>query len=156
MKETEILGYIKGFLSDRYQMVIATYGEEHPWIATVYYSCDEHLNLYFLSDPKTLHCRQIAKNSKVALSIGDSPQSPAVKKKGVQIFGNAKEVLGMHKIKHAIGLWRKTLGVTNDAYTYEGMMKKAIKGRMYKVKPLKIKFFNEELWEEGSEPTITL
>ncbi len=156
MKETDVLKHIKDFLCERYQMVIATYGEDHPWIATVYYSFDKDLSLYFLSDPNTLHCQQIAKNPNVALSISDAPQNPSAKKKGIQIFGMAEQVSGMHKIKHALGLWRKTLGVTSNAYTYEGMMKKAIKGRMYKVEPVKIKFFNEELWEEGSEPTITL
>ncbi len=136
-------------------MTIATYGV-HPWIATVYYSLDDDLNVYFLSDPKTLHCKQIATNPNVALSVSDSPQNPSSKKKGVQVFGVAEEVSGMQKIKHAIGLWRKTLGVTSDAYTYEGMMKKAIKGRMYRVQIKKIKFFNQELWDEGSEPMISL
>ena len=136
-------------------MVIATYGE-HPWIATEYYSFDDDFNFYFLSDPKTLHCKQIAKNSNVALSICDAPQHPSAKKKGIQIFGIATKISGVHKIKHALGLWRKTLGVTSDAYTYEGMMKKAIKGRMYKVESKKIKFFNEELWEEGKERLISL
>ncbi|OGK24910.1 hypothetical protein A2954_00785 [Candidatus Roizmanbacteria bacterium RIFCSPLOWO2_01_FULL_37_12] len=136
-------------------MVVATYGS-HPWIATVYYTLDQDLNIYFLSDPNTIHCRQIAKNPKVAITIADSPQRPTSKKKGLQIFGLAKQISGMHKIIHALNLWRKTLGVTSEAYTYTGMMKKAIKGRMYKVVPKKIKFFNEELWDEGKEPTIKL
>lgn len=136
-------------------MVIATYGE-YPWIATVYYSLDKDLNFYFLSDPATLHCRQIESNPNVALSISDAPQNPVSKKKGVQIFGVAEKISEIHKITHALNLWRKTLGVTSAAYTYKGMMKKAIKGRMYKVEPRKMKLFNEELWTEGSEPTITL
>ncbi len=36
------------------------------------------------------------------------------------------------------------------------MMSKLIDGRMYKVIPKKIKFFNQELWEEGKEPLIEL
>jgi len=147
--------YIKDFLQANFQMVIATYGQ-HPWIATVYYSLDKDLNIYFLRDPDTIHCRQIAKNPEVALSIADSPQKPAGKKKGLQIYGLAEQISGMHKIVHSLNLWRKTLGVTGDKYTYQGMMKKAIKGRMYKVTPKKIKFFNEELWEEGKEPLIEL
>jgi uncharacterized protein YhbP (UPF0306 family) len=155
MKQEDMVKHIADFLHTKYQMVIATYGE-HPWIATVYYSLDSDLNFYFLSDPGTLHCKQIAVNPNVALSIGDAPQDPSAKKKCVQIFGVTEKISGMNKIRHALGLWRKTLGITSDAYTYEGMMKKLIKGRMYKVKPKKIKFFNEELWEEGSEPTISL
>ena len=63
-------------------MVVATYGS-HPWIATVYYTLDQDLNIYFLSDPNTIHCRQIAKNPKVAITIADSPQRPTSKKKMV-------------------------------------------------------------------------
>lgn len=155
MEEKQILKHITDFLTDRYQMTIATSGE-HPWIATVYYSLDSNLNIYFLSNPETLHCQQIALNPQVAVSICDSPQNPSVQKKGVQLFGVAEQVSGVQKIKHAISLWRETLGVTSEAYTYEGMMKKAISGRMYRVQPKKIKFFNEELWEEGCEPIVTL
>ena len=155
MKQEDIVKYITDFLHTQYQMVIATYGE-HPWIATVYYSLDVNLSFYFLSDPETLHCKQIAINPNVALSIGDAPQDPSAKKKGIRIFGVAEIISGMYRIRHALDFWRKALGVTSDAYTYEGMMKKLIKGRMYKVRPRKIKFFNEELWEEGSEPTILL
>lgn len=46
------------------------------------------------------------------------------------------------------------MGVTSDAYTYTGMMKKAIKGKMYKVTIKKVKFFNQELWQDGNEPLI--
>jgi hypothetical protein len=36
------------------------------------------------------------------------------------------------------------------------MMKQLIDGRMYRVKPVKLKFFNQDLWQEGEEPIITL
>ena len=136
-------------------MVLSTYGT-HPWTATLYYSIDRDLNIYFLSNPATLHCKQIEKNPKVAVAVVDSPQRPASKKRGIQIYGLAKRISGVNKIKYALDLWRKTLDISNPLYTYEGMVKKAIKGRMYKVTPKKIKFFNEALWEEGSEPIINL
>ena len=155
MQQKAILQHIKTFLSERFQLTLATYGE-HPWIATLYYSFDADLNLYFLSDPNTLHCQQIEKNPQVAVSITDAPQNPASEKKGLQAFGVAEQISDMHKIKHALGLWRKTLNVTSEAYTYEGMLKKAIKGRMYKVTLKQIKFFNEALWEEGKEVMVML
>lgn len=149
------IDYITEFIKENFQMTVATYGE-HPWIATVYYSVDDNLNLYFLSNPKTIHCQHIARNPQVAVSITDSPQAPNSNKKGIQLFGFAEQISGERKITHAINLWRKTLGVTSDAYTYAGIMKKSIKGRMYKITIKKVKFFNEELWEEGSEPIIEL
>lgn len=148
MKKNEVQTQVFEYLRSNFQMAIATYGD-YPWIATVYYSIDETLNLYFLSDPKTIHCSQIKKNPNVAIAIADSPQNPAQNKKGIQLYGFAEEISGMHKIKHALSLWKKTLGVTSDAYTYEGMMKQAITGRMYKVTPKKIKYMNPELWKEA-------
>lgn len=150
------LEYIKDFLKDdNKQMVIATYGE-HPWIATVYFSFDQDLNLYFLSDPDTIHCQHIMNNPNVAVAIAKSPQNPSSKKKGLQIFGIAEQLVEVSQIKHALDLWRSTLGVTSDKYTYEGMIKNEISGRMFKVVPKKIKFFNEEIWDDGEEFVIEL
>lgn len=155
MEKSEVIGHIKEFLHSHFQMVVSTYAN-YPWTATVYYSVDQDLNIYFLSNPETLHCKQIEKNPKVAVAVVDSPQKPTSLKKGIQIYGKAKKISGANKIRHALELWRKTLDVTNPLYTYEGMMKKAIKGRMYKITPIRIKFFNEALWREGDEPLISL
>jgi len=155
MEKDKQLGLIKEYIQSQYQMVIATTGD-HPWIATVYYSFDDELNLYFLSNPATIHCQQILQNPQVAVSIADSPQPANAKKIGVQIYGLAEQISGEKKITHALNLWRKSLNVTSDAYTYKGMMSKLIDGRMYMVTPKKIKFFNQELWEEGEEPLIEL
>lgn len=142
-------------MHDRLQMVIATNGE-YPWIATVYYALDADLNFYFISDPKTLHGLHIGTNPHVALSISDSPQLPSSKKKGIQVYGVATQLKDEKEIQFGLELWRKALQVTSDAYTYEGMMKNVIQGRLYKITPKKIKYFNEELWEEGKEKTISL
>lgn len=155
MKREETLNLIKEYIQSHFQMVIATNGD-HPWIATVYYSIDDDLNLYFLSNPATIHCQQISHNPQVAVSIADSPQPANAKKIGIQLYGLAEQVSGEKKITHALNLWRKSLNVTSDTYTYKGMMSKLIEGRMYKVVPKKIKFFNQEIWEEGSEPLIEL
>lgn len=155
MNQNETKELVKQFIESRFQMVIATNGE-YPWIATVYYSFDEDLNLYFLSNPVTIHCNQIAKNPKVAVSISDSPQAASAKKKGIQIYGKAEQILEKDEIISALNLWRKTLNVQSESYSYEGMMKNLIDGRMYKITPKKIKFFNQEIWEEGQEPLIEL
>lgn len=149
------ISQIKEYLQSHFQFVLARYGE-YPWVATLYYSVDDDLNIYFLTGPHTIHAEHIAKNSHVAAAISDAPQAPNSNKKGLQISGVCVEVTGARKITHAITLWTKTLGVTNPNYSYEGMVKKAISGHMYKLTPKKIKYFNEELWEEGKEKLIEL
>jgi uncharacterized protein YhbP (UPF0306 family) len=146
---------ILDFLAKHNVMSIATSGD-HPWIAYVYFSFDSNLTIYFLSSPKTLHCRQIAKNPHVALLIADSHQKVGDLKKGVQIYGVAEQISDAQKVKHALRMWRDALQVTDPTLTYENMIKKVINGRMYKVTPKKIKFFNQELFkvEDGDEPVL--
>src|SRR3989338_10433185 len=89
------------FLADKKLMVVATYGD-HPWIASVYYSFDKDLNLYFISTPSTIHGRQMEKNKKVAVAIVDSNQKPSDVKRGLQIYGTVEKVSGINKVRHAL------------------------------------------------------
>ncbi len=148
---------VLSFLKDHNLMSVATYGE-HPWIASVYYSFDDELNIYFLSSPTTLHCKQIAQNPKVAVSIADSHQKPTDLKKGVQLYGIAGQISDTAKIKHALRLWKETLGVKDPELSYENMVKKIVTGRMYKITPKRIKFFNQELFknDDGEEPILEM
>ncbi len=143
------------FLKLHKLMFIATQGE-HPWIAAVFYTFDGDLNLYFLSSPETLHSKHIIKNKEVAVAIADSKQQLRDSKKGIQIYGHVKEISDLHKIKHAVNLWKKSLGYEGSEISYENMIGKVIKGRMYQIKPKKIKYFNQDLFpvEDGKEPIL--
>ena len=145
------------FLAKYKLMTIATFGN-HPWIASVYYSYDDRLNLYFLSSLKTLHAQQIANNPQVAISIADSHQSISDIKRGLQLFGNAHQITDTRKIKHALTMWKEALKINNPIFTYENMIKKVINGRMYKIVPKKIKLFDQQLFpvEDGQEPFLEL
>lgn len=140
------------FLAENKLMAVATYGN-FPWIASVYYTFDKNLNLYFLSDPATLHAQQILKNSKVAVSIANSSQNINKPKRGLQLSGIAQQIFGLEKIKHALDLWKTNLGVVNSKLTY-----KAVTGSMFKITPKRIKLFDQELFkvEDGKEPVLEL
>ncbi|MBI3559292.1 pyridoxamine 5'-phosphate oxidase family protein [Candidatus Gottesmanbacteria bacterium] len=144
------------FLKTNKLMAVATHGD-FPWIATVYYTFDKNLNLYFLSSPTTLHCQQITKNNKVAISIADSHQDIKHKPKiGLQLSGTAEQISNITKVKYAVNLWKKSLGVTNSKISYANMAKKVITGRMYKISPKRIKIFGLFKTEEGQEPVLEL
>ncbi len=149
---------IKEFLGQHQLMTLATSGHDHPWIAVVYYTFDQDLNLYFLSSPETLHCRHLVHNKQVAISISDSRQKVSDKKKGLQIYGLADQVSRADKIKHVLKMWKRAIGVKDPQLSYENMMGKVIKSKIYKVTPKKIKFFNQELFEveAGMEPVLEL
>jgi len=149
--------HVLDFLKTNKLMQVATMGD-FPWIATVYYSFDNELNLYFLSSDKTLHVKQIKKNPKVSIAIADSHQDINKPKKGLQISGLAEEVSGVEKIKHALSLWKDFLSVNNPKLTYENM-KKGLTGKIYKITPKRIKLFDQELFkdaDDGEEPVLEL
>lgn len=145
------------FLAKYKLMSVATYGE-FPWIASVYYTFDNDVNLYFLSSPTTLHCKQIEKNNKVAVSVADSDQDIGALKRGLQISGIAARISDAKKLIHALRIWKQSLGVKDPELTYENMIKKVIHGRMYKITPKKIKLFDQKLFpvEDGEEPVLNL
>ena len=85
--------HVLDFLKTNKLMQVATMGD-FPWIATVYYSFDNELNLYFLSSDKTLHVKQIKKNPKVSVAITDSHQDINKPKKVCRFPGWQKKFLG--------------------------------------------------------------
>jgi len=145
------------FLAEHNLMSIATYGD-FPWIASVYYTFDKDLHLFFLSSPSTLHCKQISKNKHVAVSIADSHQDISKLKRGLQLWGIAEQISGVAKIKHTLDLWKSSLKVINPELTYENMVKHVIHGRMYMITPHRVKLFDQHLFdvEDGMEPVLNL
>lgn len=148
---------ILDFLVSKKLMVLATYGD-HPWVASVYYSFDKDLNLYFISSPVTIHGRHIEKNNKVAAAIVDSHQKPSDVKRGLQIYGTVEKISGVNKIRHAIRLWKDFLNIQRPDISLENMKKGLYKGRMYKLIPKKIKLFDQEKFKvpDGEEPVLEL
>jgi len=82
---------IEDYLLNHTTMTLATVGSEGPWAAAVFYAHDADLSLYFKSNPKTRHIRDLATSDQVALTIHDDGQSWK-SLRGVQIFGNCSRV----------------------------------------------------------------
>ncbi|OGG06322.1 hypothetical protein A2872_01170 [Candidatus Gottesmanbacteria bacterium RIFCSPHIGHO2_01_FULL_42_12] len=140
------------FLKTNKLMAVATFGK-FPWIASVYYTYDRDLNLYFLSDPTTVHAQQIINNPKVAVSICNSLQDINKPKRRLQLWGIAEQISGLDKVKLALKLWKDNLGIINPKLTY-----KSVKSSMFKITPKRVKLFDQELFkvEDGKEPILEL
>ncbi len=146
---------IKKFIQSHIQFALATFGD-YPWIATMYYGCDDKLNLYFLTKPTTIHAEALVKNPQVSAVIADSPQDPKSKKIGMQIYGLARELTGEQEIRDGFVVWRRVLDVSDPNYSYEGVKSGDFHYRLYILTPKKIKYYNEELWDEGDERVLEL
>ncbi len=79
-------------LARRRSLTLATGGPAGPWAAGLYFANDD-LTLYFLSDPGSRHCRDIAADPRVAAAIHDDPEDWRVIR-GIQLEGRAQAVAG--------------------------------------------------------------
>ena len=92
MSSADLRGRVQAYLAAHRVMTLATGGDEGPWAAAVFYVHDGW-RLYFLSDPASRHCRDIAQNPRVAVTIQeDYPDWQEIK--GIQLEGTAARLSG--------------------------------------------------------------
>jgi uncharacterized protein YhbP (UPF0306 family) len=60
---------VRELLEAHTTMTLATSGPDGPWAAAVFYASDPALRLYFLSDPRTRHGRDLAATPRAAAAI---------------------------------------------------------------------------------------
>jgi uncharacterized protein YhbP (UPF0306 family) len=128
-------------------MSLAVY-DNRPWICTVYYYLDNDFNFYIFTSPKTKHGLAMSKNNKVACNIFDSHQKVTDKKVGAQVQGTAVVLNSIDKLKWALKMWNATNPGISSIINFKNMKKKIISGKIYKITPEKIQFFNEELYKD--------
>lgn len=68
---TAIPDYVQHYLEAHSTLSLATTDGTRPWAASVFYVTDARLNFYFVSDPKTRHCLDMAGDAQVAATIDD-------------------------------------------------------------------------------------
>ena len=65
-------------------------------ISTAFFAYSPSVELYFLSAPGSLHCRNLAANSSMAMTIFNSQQRWEDPGRGIQLFGTAHQARGPH------------------------------------------------------------
>lgn len=94
---------IRRMLEEHNTLTLATAGPAGPWAATVFYASDADLNLYFVSDRRTRHARDMLAGAGVAAAINaDVDNWNAVR--GLQLQGVARCVEGAGRVR-ALGLY---------------------------------------------------
>ena len=79
---------------------IATVTEDQrAHINTAYFCYSDELELYFLSDPGSLHCQNLSSNSSMAMAIFPSSQQWGGPDRGVQLFGTCTQASGPQATK---------------------------------------------------------
>ena len=153
MTEQDIKAQIFSYLQPRRLMSLSTIASKNgPDICTVFYAVDKDLNLYFVSEPESNHVKNIIKNQTVGCAITDSNQSVSDKKIGVQLSGLAEKITGVEAASYAIDLWNAANPGISSIINLGSITRKVIDSEVFRIRPTKIKFFNEKLFgEEGAE-----
>lgn len=63
-------------------------------INTAFFAISPAWEAYFLSDPQSLHCRNLTSNPSMAMTIFDSRQNWEDPGRGIQLFGTARRTYG--------------------------------------------------------------
>lgn len=94
---------ILAYLGQHNTMTLATTGDGTPWAAALFYASDG-LTFYFLSDPATRHCRNMARNPAVSATINEDYRDwKAIK--GIQLEGRAEPVSSPEELARAVAVY---------------------------------------------------
>ncbi len=126
-------------------MTLATQSPNGPWVCTVYYGVDNDMNLYIVTDPNSVHGKNMSKRKKIAFNIFDSHQKIYKSKKGVQGLGIIEMVRGPFRVIKALALWHKQNPGVEKAITIKEV-KKFTDTKVFKITPFYLKFFNKTLY----------
>ena len=137
------------FIKSNGVMTLATQSKDGPWVCTVYYGVDKNMNLYIVTDPHSIHGKDMTRNNKVAFNIYDSHQKITKPKKGVQGKGICTKVKGVVEVTKGLFLWHKANPGIEKNITVADILKKLSDTKLYKITPTYLKFFNKVLY--GSE-----
>jgi uncharacterized protein YhbP (UPF0306 family) len=114
-----------------------------PWAATVFFAADRALNLYFVSDHRTRHARDIAAQAHAAAAINpDCDNWHAVK--GLQAEGAVSVVTGLERGK-ALALYLRKFPQIDALYAapadeHEATIARRLQGaNFYKLTPVRMR-----------------
>ncbi len=115
-----------------------------------YFCYSPDLEVYFLSDPSSLHCRNLETNSSMAITIFNSSQKWGGSDRGMQLFGTCREARGRQasKAEHSYakrfrsyGKWRASLSQDE---------RRLFRYRFYHFVPTQVKILDEREFGVGA------
>jgi uncharacterized protein YhbP (UPF0306 family) len=90
------LASIRRMLESHNTLTLATCADGRPWAASLFFASDAKLNLYFVSDYRTRHARDLAAGS-AAVATVNTDAGRWTEVKGLQIQGEVSVVEGIRR-----------------------------------------------------------
>lgn len=136
----DIKQLIKDYLTQAKLMQVATVRDNQPWVCTVYFACDEQMNLYWISKTTRRHSEEIRDNEKVAGTIV-LPHTPGDDVRGIQFQGKAIELNDKDAAKIGMQYYAKRFGVEKERVT--AIIENSDGHVCYKITPIMFVLFDE-------------
>ena len=118
-----------------------------PHISPVYFCYSKDLELYFLSDPRSLHCQNLLTNASMAVTFFDSSQKWGHADRGMQLFGTCHEARGEYTTQ-AERLYGKRFSAFEEWKTAHNE-DASFQYRFYRFVPREIKILDESEFGGG-------
>jgi len=146
---------VRAYLAERYSLTLATNGSEGPWAAGVYFA-SEGLTLYFLSDPASRHCQDIAGNQRVAAAIHEDYKNWR-EIRGIQLEGTAGPVAGANDLARAWEVYLAKFPFVRQFRVGDALeiMGRAVRARFYRLVPSRV-FYLDNRKGFGHREELTL
>jgi hypothetical protein len=138
------------FLQSQRLMTVATVGSDNlPWIASLYFSCMDNGELFFVSNEKSIHATQIKSNKNIAFSVSWFDEKDQENRKGIQGKGFCTQLTNPLLMPKYFANHIKFFTDWNDYLTLDAVTKDLIDMRPFVIKPNYMKFWNDELFEHA-------
>lgn len=106
----------------------------------MYFASSESFEIFWISDPESIHSRNLAKNRSAAITVYDSRQTWGRPDRGIQLFGTGGEVKGT-QAREAERVYAKRF------HSYGGLDDSL---RLYRFRPRTVKLFDERALAGGT------
>lgn len=137
-------------LADHNTITLATCDCERPWAASLFFASDRKMNLFFVSDHRTRHARDIEACTEVAATVNADCRLWA-EVKGLQIEGSVAKLTGVDRLNALRVYLTKFADVralfeapkNADEETIAQRLKAA---NLYRIAPRRIRLIDNSQW----------
>jgi uncharacterized protein YhbP (UPF0306 family) len=141
---------IRHMLEAHNTISLATCNDGKPWVASLFFASDKKLNLYFVSDYRTHHARDIEEGGEAVATVNEDCDSWD-DVKGLQIRGRVAKVAGLDRVNALRVYLAKFADVkalfeapkSEDEQTIAARLKAA---NMYRLEPRWIRLIDNSKW----------
>jgi len=131
------------FLKSQRLLIIASQDKDI-WVSNVFYGIDDNFKIYFISDNKRKHSKQMLANPKVAFSTVWFNENNHEDRKGIQGQGICRPAADEEEIKKGVEMHNEFFPEFKENVSLETI--KLGKRDLWIIEPKYIKYWDDELY----------